>query len=210
MSSSNSGNNSLRVVDGILLAHDVLSAHQQRTGNSLTLPIPLLRGDGLVKTIADRSKIGEISAKCLKWPGDMCRGWLERYRHDGSEKAKIFYSASLNTCWARLVICKEAAHLLIGDTKNFTSDPVALVNGILKSMPLTIDAEIDAEWIALVVAMNLLIPWSLSQQILAMQQNGSTNYDIAYELRVPELLIDQWLSSQMQKFLAHAHEAISS
>ena len=203
--SSESG---VRVVDGILVAKDILSQHQQRTGTDLSTPIPLMGEDGVLRTISITSGVTNISVECVLWPGDMCRGWIERYNIGGAESARISYSSSLNTCWARLVICKEAAHLSIGTARNFTTDPVALVNGLIARLPSRIDEELDAESIALLIAMNILIPWTLADSVRQMHKDGVSNYEIAFALRVPELLVAQWLTSKMQAYLTTAYEGL--
>jgi len=199
--------NHVRPIDVVLIARDVIQEYQKRTGEPIEFPVPILNG-GILDTISTVANIDTIDVECLKWPGDIIKGCVARYQNKDS-KASIWYSSSLNTCWSRFVICKEAAHLLIGDDKNYTTDPVALVNGLIDQIPPGVDEAIDAENLALYCAMELLIPKVSRDALYKMENEGLSDYEIAYELKVPEQLITVRLNPQMRKFLDDAHDNLA-
>ncbi len=200
---------SVRPLDGILIATDIISKYEERIGKPISSPVPIL-GDGILETIKLVAQCDSIEVTCRQWHGKMCLGWVERYERDGHQTAKIYYSSSLNTCRSRFVICKEASHLVVGDNNHYTTDPLTLIDGLINDLPAGVDAEVDAEWAAMFTAMELLIPWKLRDWVLQMKRDGSSDYDIAYEFRVPERLISRWITPQMQSFLESAHEGLQN
>lgn len=188
----------IRLADVAVLARDVIAKHKCRFG-SIRIPVNVVNS-GLLDIVSDVTKL-KIELSCLPWQGNMFRGRLQRY----SQSAKIWYSTELNVCWSRFVICKEAFHLLCGDEKNYSSDPVTLVNGLLTSTPIGIDGEQDAEQLAMYGAMELLVPANFDSELYSMEANGKTHYEIAYKFRVPEKIIAFRLSPGVRTTMDTLH-----
>jgi hypothetical protein len=84
------------------------------------------------KLTVDVSSPYTIQLKCQNWQANQISGWLERE----SNSATIYFSASLNACFSRFVVCKELAHLLIdSQPKHFTKNPVLLVQELISKLP---------------------------------------------------------------------------
>ena len=192
----------MRLADVSLLARDVHSLYITDccNGNLASIPIRLLQ-NGLISVIEKRTKLS-IEIRCLPWNGHMLRATLRRYQ----DHAVILYSNELNACWSRFCICKEAYHLLSDDVRTYSTDPVSLVNGIMNDMPvLTVDDDIEAEWMAVFGAMELLIPSSFDDYLYELENAGKEHYEIALEFRVPEKIISLRLSPAIRKLLDNLH-----
>lgn len=188
----------MRLADGVLLARDVIQEFLKKNG-TLSLPIPVLGEKGLLSIISNRAMI-PITAKCLPWSGQFCFGRLNRYK----DRAEILYSSSLNTCWSRFVICKEAIHLLC-DEKSYSADPITLVTALINEIPPGISEEIDAERIAIYGAMELLVPKEMSKHLYQMEVDKASHYEIAVAFRVPEKIISLRLSPAIKELADRMH-----
>lgn len=192
----------MRLADVSLLARDVHSLYIKDccNGSPASLPIKILN-NGLISVISKRTGLA-IETRCLPWNGHMLRANLRRYK----DSASIIYSNELNTCWSRFCICKEAYHLLSDDVKTYSTDPVSLVNGLMNDMPvITIDDDIEAEWMAVIGAMELLIPSQFDTYLYGLEASGKEHYEIALEFRVPEKIISLRLSPALRKSLDQLH-----
>ena len=130
----------------------------------------------------------KIQLERREWPCNQFNSALFRY----NDHAKICYSHHLNLCWRRFAICKEAAHLLIDDSKrnHFTTDVVNLVAGLITSAPMMhANTPIESEQMGVIAAIELLLPWKCRDHIKAMQSNKS-DFEIAEHFRVPEKFVN--------------------
>lgn len=192
----------MRLADVSLLARDVHSIYIRDccNGGPASVPIQIL-DNGLISVISKRTGLS-IEARCLPWNGHMLRATLRRYK----DRATIIYSSELNTCWSRFCICKEAYHLLSDDVRTYSTDPVSLVNGIMNDLPvLTVDDDIEAEWMAVFGAMELLIPGQFDDYLYGLEESGKEHFEIALEFRVPEKIISLRLSPAIRKLLDKLH-----
>jgi hypothetical protein len=193
----------MRLADVSLLARDVHSVYLKSccANSQPVIPVRLLN-DGLIPVIEKRTGIN-IEIECLPWSENMIRANLRRY----GNHAVILYSHELNVCWGRFCICKEAYHLLSNDTKTFSTDPVSLVTGLLNDVPvLKIDEDVEAEWMAVFGAMELLVPASSDDRLYHLESLGTDHYDIALEFRVPEKIISLRLSPNVRTQLDLLHK----
>lgn len=147
----------------------------------------------------------KINLVCKNWIANQLSGMLFRY----SDHTDIFYSAHLNVCWSRLVVCKELSHLILdsGD-RHFTRDPVALVQGLVTQV-VSIKPEYDliSENVAMYSAIELLLPWHLRDDMISMMKSGKSDYDIAVALRAPENIVNLMLKSNYGKLSSIANSA---
>lgn len=192
----------MRLADVSLLARDVHSLYIKSCNSNSQPIIPVrLINDGLISIIEKRTGIN-IETKCLPWSENMIRANLRRY----GNHAVILYSHELNVCWSRFCICKEAYHLLSDDKKTFSTDPVSLVTGLLNDVPvLKIDDDVEAEWMAVFGAMELLVPASSDDRLYQLEQSGKDHNEIALEFRVPEKIISLRLSPNVRNQLDLLH-----
>jgi len=116
--------------------------------------------------------------------------------------AKIIYSQSMNTCWRRFVVCKELAHLLIDtDAEHFTQNPVSLVQELINDVPvMRTDHDINSERLAMIAAIEMLLPWCLRGRLTEMAEEGLSDLQIAQEFRVPEKIVNLMLRSDYGSF----------
>lgn len=192
----------MRLADVSLLARDVHSLYLQncQDRNHGGIPIRLL-DNGLISIIEQRTGLS-IETRCLPWNGHMFRATLRRYKN----KAIILYSNELNVCWSRFCICKEAYHLLCDDVRTYSTDPVSLVNRLMNDLPvLTFDDDIQAEWMAVFGALELLVPRESDSYLYELEKSGKEHYDIAMEFRVPEKIISLRLSPAVRNMLDSLH-----
>lgn len=194
----------MRIADGFVLSRDVISAYKELHANTLVHPIEVMGDIGIVSIIGKRTNI-KITTTCLRWPGYMFRAQLRRY----GDRAEIIYSHELNPCWSRFAISKEAFHLILGDGRNFSSDPVTLVNGLLNQVPpFKIDDDIEeiaAEYLAIVGAMEILLPKEFAHILDRLVESGRSHYEIASIFRVPEKVISLRLSPSFKETIQQLH-----
>ncbi|KAF3978489.1 MAG: hypothetical protein HFP77_01655 [Methylococcales symbiont of Iophon sp. n. MRB-2018] len=117
----------------VLLARSVSTNYQ----DIYNYDCPIKIFDNGIQSIVEKQTDQKISIKCLSWPGAMFAARLDRY-HSASN---IWYSEQLNSCWSRFYIAKELVHVICGDTKNFTKNPLSLIDFIINDIPLTEDME---------------------------------------------------------------------
>lgn len=194
----------MRLADVVLLARDVHALYSQKNHSSGNVELPIrLLSDGLVSVIGERTGL-LIESRCLPWNGHMMRAALRRYK----DTALILYSSDLNVCWSRFCICKEAYHLLSYE-KTFSSDPVTLINGLLNQIPeIKVDEDVEAEWMAVLGAMELLVPHSVDSYLYGLEASGKNHYEIALKFRVPEKIISLRLSPSIRRFLDELHNGM--
>jgi hypothetical protein len=125
------------------------------------------------------------------------------------DHADILYSATLNLCWSRLVVCKELAHLLLDtEDRHFTKDPVALVQGLVTQvLNLKPENDLISENVAMYCAIELLLPWHLRPSMNQMMTEGQSDYDIAVAFRAPESIVNLVLRSSYAKISHSANSA---
>ena len=107
--------------------------------------------------------------------------------------AVIIYCKNLNECRRRFSIIKELCQLYIDPEflrKTTTSD--AQIQEAIEGLELNAMNFIKPEQAALVLAMELAMPWSHRSDIAAMQDEGQKNYDIAKKLMIPEYVIEKY------------------
>jgi hypothetical protein len=121
---------------------------------------------------------------------DEVYGLYTRYNlDDKSILIDIDINSKLNTCWSRFVATKEIVHTIIDkETKSQTKDIVSLVSMLIANPPrLDFNDDIPSEYLALLFALELLVPYCYNDYIMDM---SITSYKIAETFMVPEIIID--------------------
>lgn len=144
-----------------------------------------------IQSIVEKQTDQKIVIKCLSWSGAMFAARLDRY----DSVSNIWYSEQLNSCWSRFYIAREMVHVLCGDTKNFTKNPLPLIDFIINDIPLTDDMEdCMLESQSYHGAIELLLPEHLHNKLYELSKNNKTNREIAEKFCVPEKIIEYRLS----------------
>jgi hypothetical protein len=99
-------------------------------------------------------------------------------------------------------VCKELAHLLIDtDAKHFTEDPVSLVQELVNDVPvMQPDHDVNSERLAMIAAIEMLLPWCLRGHLVAMAGEGMSDLEIAQKFRVPQKIVNLMLRSNYKEF----------
>lgn len=79
-------------------------------------------------------------------------------------------------------------------------DVISLVQQLITNAPV-IEAEspIESEWMGIVAAVELLLPWKLRPEIQKMSESGKSDFEIAEFARVPEKFVNLVLRSPYGK-----------
>jgi hypothetical protein len=131
-------------------------------------------------------------------------GYMKQYRvptvpyGESRWTTDIRYHSGLNMCWRRYVCCKELMHTF-DDDRERTNSPAkyAQLLSELESPPLPTDmspmnlSENRTKWMALAV----LCPMPVREHFRSSwQAERLSDYDVALELRIPELAIKTIMS----------------
>ena len=115
----------------------------------------------------------------------------------------IFVLNGLNYCWKRIVLCKELFHIILDmDDKQKifkNSNWEEQVEKTLFSIPDVENTTEDCaavEGLAEICAMELLFPYSTREKYI-----GSSIDEVANSVRLPKILIEEYLSKSMMNSL---------
>lgn len=127
------------------------------------------------------------------------------YNGDPTWVTEIRYFQGLNTCWKRYVCCKELMHVF--DSQAERTDTAEkfqqLVNEIETPLPRDeaspmYDTESRTLWMAIAV----LCPSDLREQFKPKWDGKQlSDYEVALELRIPEVLIKTIMGSQYDRMI---------
>lgn len=121
-------------------------------------------------------------------------------QYEGESK---IYTTLNNACWTRFYICKELSQMLIFSEANTTctnQDIEELLSHILNKIADPSNPKISADLITILSAIEFLIPSDIVDGLLALQQKGFSNNQIAKKMLVPEKIVDFRLSIKGQEF----------
>jgi len=184
-----------RFCDVFLIARDVVEQVARNAGGSVDFPIPVKKG--IIPVTAGRLSVGGVkyTIRTIRkdWRSSQFYSALFRY----TDHADVVYSTSLNRCWKRFSACKEVAHLLVDDgATHFTTDVVGLIQRIITDAPFfEADSSIESEYMGVIIAIELLLPWKFRKKLEAMRDAGKTDLQIAEHARVPEKFVNLLLRS---------------
>ena len=160
------------------------------------------------QVITENGRPYKIELYCKNWQANQLSGWVDRY----ADHAEIYYSTSLNCCWARWVICKELAHLLI-DTKDehFTKDPKNLVQELVSGLAIPHENhQVNSEYLAMIAAIEMMFPWKYREDMKLLMLGGKTDYEITFSFKAPESFVNLLLRSPFGSASAAANLSIES
>jgi Zn-dependent peptidase ImmA (M78 family) len=124
----------------------------------------------------------------LKSPDRIMRSVLQRYR----TSAIIRLLDNLNPCWTRFVICKELAHLIMGEANGARAqnmrEQITMAYEIGKSARP--DADLSGEQFAWFVAAELMLPIQDRDEFVRRMRSNEDRMSIARSYWVPKAVID--------------------
>lgn len=148
-------------------------------------PVP---ADGIIHTVSHEVGLPIQICRIGGELGDVLNGYVLRY----TDRAVIGYSSKLNLCWTRLVMCKEASQILLGNDQNYTNtanDAISLITELMNETTLSGSPAYNVENEAYFAATEMLLPQEFTPIVREMKDNGMTNLDIAKSFKVPAKLI---------------------
>jgi Zn-dependent peptidase ImmA (M78 family) len=151
-----------------------------------------------IKIVESRQRVTIQVVEAFHTPTRV-RGYIAPY----SGEALIVTCAEDNDCWRRYTVAKELIHLSLVDYDTATTDVVNLLES-LASIDFAVafdDKAVYCERIAEVLALDLLVPWEVQPDLLALAAHKSQN-DIAQHFRIPQYFIARRLSPNHRKMLA--------
>jgi len=181
---------------------------QQVKSRTLHYPVKIEEGwiPVVAKSLSVDGKQFRVELKCHEWIAKQLSGFLLRYE----DHAKIYFSSTLNDCWARWVVCKEVAHLLIDtETKHYTKDPLSLVQQIISQIPnVTFNHDVNSEFLAAFAAIEMLLPWDMRPVMEKMMNDGASDLQIAKAFSAPEIYVNLVLKNEHFKKLSRDSNAV--
>jgi hypothetical protein len=181
----------MRFCDVVILAKDM---HKSMGTTMPISPIDIVGSSKCIESEIHRyyshhPKTIEIVIYQTQPIDDETNGLYTRYEFPNKTLFDIDVSASLNTCWERLVATKELMHAIIDKNSSaFTTDIVGLIEMLINRPPqISNDSEIHSEYVALYLAVELLIPDMYNNYVI---DSSLSSYHVADTLKVPEKMID--------------------
>jgi hypothetical protein len=209
------------VLRAITEASNIVSAYYA-AGNPVANITPILPPSEPSLGIATASAfIGDIGRKknsdieiyrFSAYPEDTLVGYFKKNQQpDGSFKVRLAYSSQLNLCWSRLIVCKEAMHLLLGTKGNETNSLAEIDSLITKLLDPLADApnhNVEAllvERTAIIGAIELLIPYEKQVDIRDYFEQGCSCLQIAESFKIPEQAVVSRYSQKTQEAFNKAY-----
>lgn len=185
----------MKLIEVLLACRSITTEYHKQHDSSF----PVRTTDNGLRDIVERQTNQKISTECLPWPGDMFMARLDRYE----AQSNIWYSTTLNTCWARFVIAKELTHIICGDEKNFTTTAKleTLIETIINDLDMTLTEEMEdclLEYQAFFGAIELLIPEHLYEE-LYLDEKKLPHREIAEKYLIPEKMLALRLNKKSRR-----------
>lgn len=147
----------------------------------------------------------KIDIHSTKHPDNKINGFYTRYKREKTIFIDIDINSKLNSCWSRMVASKELCHPIVDKkTSSLTTNIVHLVDLFInKPQNSHIDEEINSEYNAFYLAIEMLLPYVQNKLII---DNKLTAYQVAQVLSVPEKMVDLVRTSWYQKLRNEAYD----
>jgi Zn-dependent peptidase ImmA (M78 family) len=150
-----------------------------------------------------------IDIKCHSWAGDQIYSALLR-RKNG---ARILFAENLNACHARFVVFKELAHLLLDHDEHFKastafSENIDVFEAFLKFEVERFSTPLESERMAVLFAIEMIIPWPCRKIFDDMCDADKSDHDIAEAFKIPEKFVTKFRESDFRKISALTHSQL--
>ncbi|QFR34721.1 hypothetical protein [Ancylobacter sp. TS-1] len=192
-------------VEALVLARDL---HKRVSGEMLTKP------DGTVLVPVDlaplmllvKDEFGPQFEVDIARTPKLNKVFGHYLRYDSRVKIRI--ADRLNTCWTRLVICKEIMHLFCSNSEeHYSTDPIEQLKKALdRNEPSALDHELHDEDFALFAAMEYLYPWHLRIKLADM--NGYDYLAVATKFRIPQIVVENYFITGYGSLSESAHQQL--
>lgn len=176
----------------------------------------------VISTYTGYRIIRNRSTRGGEWSSETIRGYLlrfdeakEAYIYAAPEKENPDDTTGVSKCERRLIIIKEACHLLIDSEKTYTHDTPALIENLVfgsterPSDPQLMLEECQSEYLAIIAALELLFPWEdrsgRKDQVAA---GVKSHLDVAEEFKIPERHVAWVLSDKIHYALNGIREGV--
>jgi len=163
-------------------------------------PVPVVPDDwkSAVEKSLSTTKSYPITFEWFKPQGDIIKGTLVR----STGSAKIWISEKETVCWQRFIALKELSHLLIDEPNQYTTKPTNLMGQLIQSVPIwAIKRDADqseeaflSEKLAVMSAMEMILPWKHRGVVTEMFTRGKDNLEIAKHFKAPQNMVSNLLS----------------
>lgn len=123
-----------------------------------------------------------------------------------SDRIEIDISSELNTCQSRFVATKELMHSIISMyiPESQTTDIEKLIEHLIsKDEEFKPDQEVEPEYSAWILAVEVLLPYCFNDYIMDDQY---TSFEIANTFKVPEVVVDRVRTVDYQEFRKKCYE----
>lgn len=199
-----------RLCDAVNIAREIVKANPGFVVPASTPPVyvnPELRTI-VEKRMREAHGCASYSIAMRRFPSGQSssRGHLIRFR----TRAEINVSDQCNDCWTRFVVCKELCHLIADTEDQYLSGSLraqlAVANRSVFQPPLHQNEQMDSETFAMHLAACVLLPWDMRSEWELMRKNGLSNYKIAQRFKLPEAILQAFLTDQYQELWREANE----
>ncbi|MGC3960410.1 MAG: hypothetical protein QM813_21525 [Verrucomicrobiota bacterium] len=138
------------------------------------------------------------------------RGKIEIY-HD---RAEIFYDFKKQSyCWRRFTVVKELCHLLYwplgtGGMISTPEEVKQLISNLmvgLENVDFYLDEVASTEQVAVLMALEILLPHSERTNVDVLIANGKSLREIAEKYRIPLHMLQFYLTPSYSKLIEHAY-----
>ncbi|MDQ1298625.1 MAG: Peptidase protein, partial [Campylobacterota bacterium] len=156
----------------------------------------------LLDLVIKKSPIKEINIYSVDWRQHALFGRLLRYE----KNAVIDINKDQNNCWRRYIATKELSHLIIDRSReHFTGNAEKLVEYLLGTSDVQLDASLDSEHLAARFAAEILMPYKYNYML---EDKSLSTYDIAEMFKMPRKIIDVMRSEKYQEQRKEAYKDI--
>lgn len=125
-------------------------------------------------------------------------GYVEDYKDQAIVKIK----PGMNPCWKRFTVVKELMHLYSDTCSESCSASASItINAARRSRDIVAkdNTILGNEEAAFYMALEVLIPWKLRDQLLQLRELGATHYQIAKVFMLPQTLVTHFLEDDDNK-----------
>lgn len=134
----------------------------------------------------------------LEHANERLRGAVKLYEN----RADIYVDSSLNLQWKRYVYTKELGHIMLNNTNNHTDDPTEVIELMIQEEGGNYDdaapPDVESEWLAKMVARELLFPNEMRAASREELQAGTTTlFQLSEQFLIPESVVEICIGSYM-------------
>lgn len=120
---------------------------------------------------------------------------------------------SENRCWTRFLLCKEFMQVMLSNGQNVTVGAPAtkeLITNLLLNSPSSLNGDAQVDDAARFAAMELMLPKEHSMTYREYRDSGLSNKEIALSFLVPEEVVAERFSTQVDAFFESCYKVSCS